>query len=316
MPKSHFSIATSTSRLFSSFEPAAPPGTHGTPVFPDIDYSAASEPSSEGTKRNKDPGAVFVVTGANRGIGLQFVKSLASRTSGTIVACCRSPSEAKMLHHFRGSLIEPSRIHVVQLDVEDQNSIETAGSEIRDKFDRVDLLLNVAGLLGDAKTTPGPERSLAKMDREWLEKTLAVNLIGPVMLSKELSPLLMQRRRRKSDEIGESRPVGIVANLSARVGSVSDNALGGWYSYRMSKSALNQATRTMALEFKRHSAWCVSLHPGTTQTDLSEPFSANVKEGSLFPVDFTVEKLLDIIESMTEDNSGGFYDWSGQSLSF
>jgi len=202
--------------------------------------------------------------------------------------------------------------------VEDQASIEKAGATIKEKFDRVDLLLNVAGILGDGRNDPGPERALSKIDRSWLEKTMAVNLIGPVMLSKELSPLMMQRRRRKKNAEAEDddRPVAVIANLSARVGSISDNGLGGWYSYRMSKSALNQATRTMALELKRHSTWTVALHPGTTNTDLSKPFQANVKEGSLFPVDFTVDRLLSVIDSMTEDHSGGFYDWSGQAISF
>ena len=108
----------------------------------------------------------------------------------------------------------------------------------------------------------------------------------------------------------------MVANLSARVGSISDNGLGGWYSYRMSKSALNQATRTMAHELKRQSTWCIALHPGTTDTDLSKPFQKNVQEGRLFPVDFTVSQLLDVIDSMGEENSGGLYDWAGKAIPF
>ena len=212
---------------------------------------------------------------------------------------------------------DPSRIRIVRLDVEDQASIEQAGTEIRDGFDRVDLLLNVAGILGDAKTTPGPERSLAKMDRKWFEKTLAVNLIGPVMFSKEIFPLVMQSRRRGStSDDNNGRPRAVIASLSARVGSISDNDLGGWYSYRMSKAALNQATRTMALELKRHSAWTVALHPGTTDTGLSKPFQGNVKEGSLFPVEFTVTRLLNAIDSLKEEHSGGLYDWAGQSIAF
>jgi NAD(P)-dependent dehydrogenase (short-subunit alcohol dehydrogenase family) len=204
------------------------------------------------------------------------------------------------------------RVQIIPLDVEQQSSIESAGQKIQELFQRVDLLLNVAGILGDGQTTPGPERSLSKLDRTWLEKTMAVNLIGPVMLSKELLPLMMQPRRSQSTE----RPKAVIVNLSARVGSISDNELGGWYSYRMSKTALNQATRTMALELKRHSAWAVALHPGTTDTDLSKPFHKNVKEGSLFPVEFTVSQLLNIIDSLQEENSGGFYDWSGRAISF
>jgi NAD(P)-dependent dehydrogenase (short-subunit alcohol dehydrogenase family) len=211
---------------------------------------------------------------------------------------------------------------MVQLDLESQASIEAAGQQIRDQYDRLDLLLNVAGILGDAKTTRGPERALVKIDRNWLEKTMAVNLIGPVMFTKEMTPLMIQqprRRQNKNDKDGENhgiRPTAVIANLSARVGSISDNGLGGWYSYRMSKSALNQFTKTLALELRRNAVWCVSLHPGTTDTDLSKPFQSNVKPESLFPVEFTVSQLLNVIDSLTDEQSGGFYDWAGQSLSF
>ena len=115
---------------------------------------------------------------------------------------------------------------------------------------------------------------------------------------------------------GDNFEACIVANLSARVGSISDNNLGGWYSYRISKAGLNQATRTMALELGRQSVWCVALHPGTTDTDLSKPFQANVKPSSLFPVEFTVNQLLSVIDSVHAEHSGGLYDWAGQSLSF
>lgn len=306
----------SSTRLFSSFQPSPPPGTHGTPVFPDIDFSTKEDPDSESTKRNSDPNAIFVVTGASRGIGLQFVKSLLERTQGKIVACVRSPDKVDHLDSVIQSLPDPTRVMKIQLDVEDQASIESAGEKIRESFDRVDLLLNVAGILGDGKNDPGPERSISKINRDWFEKTLAVNLVGPVMLTKELSPLMLQRRRGKSDSDAKARPVAVVANLSARVGSISDNALGGWYTYRMSKTALNQATRTMALELKRSSTWSISLHPGTTKTDLSKPFQANVAEGKLFPVDFTVNSLLNVIDSMKEEHSGGFFDWAGKSISF
>jgi NAD(P)-dependent dehydrogenase (short-subunit alcohol dehydrogenase family) len=199
--------------------------------------------------------------------------------------------------------------------MEDQETIEQASSEIREKFGRVDLLLNVAGLLGDAKTTPGPERSLSKLDRNWVEKTMAVNVIGPVMFSKELAPLMKTKQRGKKED-GEGRPVSVIASLSARVGSISDNELGGWYSYRFSKSALNQATRTMAHELKRQGTWTIALHPGTTDTDLSKPFQGNVQEGRLFPVDFTVNQLLDCVDSMTAEHSGGLFDWAGKAISF
>lgn len=202
----------------------------------------------------------------------------------------------------------------MKMDLEDQASIEEVSSVIKNKYPHVDLLLNVAGILGDSKTTPGPERSITKLDRAWVEKTMAVNVIGPVMLCKELCPLMKTKQRGKKDEV--QRPISVIANLSARVGSISDNELGGWYSYRFSKSALNQATRTMAHELKRQGTWTVALHPGTTDTDLSKPFQGNVQEGRLFPVDFTVGQLLDCIDFMTEEHSGGLYDWAGKAISF
>lgn len=253
-----------------------------------------------------------MVNGSSRGIGLQFVKSLSKRTEGHIVACCRSPESADGLQSFLSTLDEKQRqrIQLIPLDLEQQFSIEHASEEIKQRFQRVDLLLNVAGILGDGVTTPGPERSIAKLDRDWMEKTLAVNLIGPVMFSKSLVPLL------KSKNVKGRPAVSIIANLSARVGSISDNELGGWYSYRMSKAALNQATRTMAHELKRQGTWTIALHPGTTDTDLSKPFQRNVQDGRLFPVEFTCERLLDVIDSMEEKHSGGLFDWAAYSIPF
>ena len=311
-------------RLLSSFVPSPPPGTFGTPVFPDIHHLDVSIDSSaaESALRNADPQAVFVVTGANRGIGDEFVKQLLQRTNGTIIGCCRSPDAAQDLQKLLES--HQHRIHKVALGVENQESIEQAGRRIAElSGGRVDMLLNVAGILGDGgKTTPGPERSITKMDRNWFEKTMAVNLIGPFMLTKELIPLLKHRpvkKARPKSDIDDNnddnetvrRPTSVIVNMSARVGSISDR-----YSYRMSKSALNQATRTMAHELKRQSMRCIALQPGTTNTDLSKPFQANVKEGSSFPVDFTVSQLLQIIDSIRAEHSGGFYDWAGQALSF
>lgn len=310
-------VPSASTRLFSasSFTPPEPPASKGMSVYPDIDFSFGVKVEGEASRRNADTDAVFVVNGASRGIGLQFVKSLVERTEGTVVACCRSPESATGLNEFIVSLDDPSRVCVVPLDMEDQQSIEDASSQIRERFNRVDVLLNVAGLLGDAKTTPGPERSISKLDRAWIEKTMAVNVIGPVLLCKELAPLMKTKQRGKKEDQKE-RPVSIIASLSARVGSISDNELGGWYSYRFSKSALNQATRTMAHELKRQGTWAMALHPGTTDTDLSKPFQRNVAEGRLFPVDFTANQLLDCVDSMTAEHSGGLYDWAGKAISF
>lgn len=104
---------------------------------------------------------------------------------------------------------------------------------------RLDLLFNVAGILGDGKNTPGPERSLRAMDREWLRQTLEVNAVGPMMLAAKLAPLLESPAKRGQGET--ARPPSVVVNFSARVGSIGDNSLGGWHSYRMSKVSSKRA---------------------------------------------------------------------------
>ncbi|KAL7510693.1 hypothetical protein ACHAXN_007559 [Cyclotella atomus] len=310
----------------SSFQAPEPPQSHGQPVFPDVVVqNNAGLNDSNAFIRNNDADAVFVVNGASRGIGLQFVKSLLQRAKGKIVACCRSPSTAHDLQIIVSG--HPERVRILPLDLEQQSTIDDLGNTITKEYQRVDALFNVAGILGDGITTPGPERTLASIERDWLEKSLAVNVIGPVMLTKALSPLMRTTGRRTitvegqdGDQIKidlpQGRPQTIVANLSARVGSISDNRLGGWYSYRLSKSALNQATKTLGLELKRQGTWILALHPGTTDTDLSKPFQKNVQKERLFPVDFTVNSLLDVTESMGDEHSGGYFDWAGKAIPF
>ena len=337
-PTVNRSHSSSSSAIAASFKAPIPPESHGHPVFPHIDFSNQSNANNENNSldRNSDPNAVFVISGASRGIGLQFVISLLERTQGKIVACCRSPSTAHQLNEIASQ--HTDRIEVVTLDIEDQSTIDNLGLYLTKKYQRIDALFNVAGILGDGGiSTPGPERTLASIERMWFEKSLAVNVIGPTMLIKALCPLMRTKGKRKitidnNDDSNDgnndgkqeqlviipptNRPPTIIINLSARVGSISDNQLGGWYSYRSSKSALNQMTRTLAHELHRQGSHIVALHPGTTNTDLSKPFQKNVAEERLFPVEFTVEKLLDVVDAVGEENSGGFYDWAGMALPF
>ncbi|KAL3805108.1 hypothetical protein HJC23_003336 [Cyclotella cryptica] len=314
----------------SAFQAPEPPQSHGQPVFPDVHIR--NDAATEGTNaflRNDDSDAVFVVNGSSRGIGLQFVQTLTQRTRGKIVACCRSPATARDLQTIASA--HQHRIQILPLDMEQQSTIDDVAYKIATEYRRVDALFNVVGILGDGVTTPGPERTLAAMERDWLQKSLEVNVIGPLMLTKALSPLMRTTgtkviRLSNRNASGESeqlqinlphgRPPTVVASLSARVGSISDNRLGGWYSYRLSKAALNQATKTLALELKRQGTWIVALHPGTTDTDLSKPFQKNVQKERLFPVDFTVNSLMDVVESLDDPHSGGFFDWAGKAIPF
>jgi NAD(P)-dependent dehydrogenase (short-subunit alcohol dehydrogenase family) len=232
----------------------------------------------------------------------------------------------------------PGRFEGIACDLQQQSSIEAAAALIAQRTDHVDVLLNTAGVLGDhssfdadgddgdngtgagaenrAKANGrGPERSVAQVDRSWLEHTMSVNLIGHVMCTQALLPLLAPRKgRAKEDRFETSGHCAKVINLSARVGSVGDNRLGGWYSYRMSKSALNQFTRTLAVETKRHELCTVSMHPGTTITDLSGPFQKNVKPDKLFPVWYSVEQMLHVIWTLCPEQSGSFLAYDGSTI--
>eukprot|EP00586_Coscinodiscus_wailesii_P015617 CAMPEP_0172497498 /NCGR_PEP_ID=MMETSP1066-20121228/100839_1 /TAXON_ID=671091 /ORGANISM="Coscinodiscus wailesii, Strain CCMP2513" /LENGTH=324 /DNA_ID=CAMNT_0013270313 /DNA_START=125 /DNA_END=1102 /DNA_ORIENTATION=- len=297
----------------SSFQPPPPPTSNGTPIYPDIQHST---PTPQSLQRNSDPNAIFLVTGANRGIGLQYVKSLSQRVRGRVVACCRNPTTAHALSAISDA---NDAVEILPLDVTDEDQIAALGTEMTGRYGRVDALFNVAGVLGDGTTTPGPERSLARLDAEWMRRSMEVNCIGPALLARELAPLMtttVAARRGRGESSSTTRAPSVIVNVSARVGSISDNNLGGWYSYRCSKAALNQYTRTLSHELKRKGVWVLALHPGTTDTDLSRPFQKNVKEGRLFPVEFTVGRLLDVVDGMEEGHCGGFFDWDGRALPF
>jgi len=294
------SFKYTTFRAFC-FKPPDPPQSKGNAIFPDIDIVEIRNQKAQ--MRNADKNAVFVVTGASRGIGLELVHSLLNKTNGHVVACCRKPESVT-------SFPVSSRLTLLGLNLEDKLKIASASNYISETFGRVDVLWNVAGILHGSRSQR-PERSLSQIDDEWMKKSFQVNVVGPILLSKSLTPLMKTEVTKK-----ESQAKSVIVNLSARVGSISDNQLGGWYSYRMSKAALNQATKTMSVELKRQGIWTIALHPGTTDTDLSKPFQKNVKPGRLFPVKFTANRLIDVVDSMQDVHSGGFYDWAGKALPF
>mmetsp|Transcript_28109 Transcript_28109/g.41719 ORF Transcript_28109/g.41719 Transcript_28109/m.41719 type:complete len:351 (+) Transcript_28109:152-1204(+) len=307
----------------SSFSPPPKNEYNGTPVYENVDISTSGKPSnSPSSIRKHDPNAVYVVTGASRSMGLQFVKSLLepsrAHESSTIIACCRSPSSATALSEYVNTLspYQKERVQIKQLDITRDDDIESLEKFIKENYNRVDALFNVAGVLGDSKTTAGPERNISQFDRKWFQSQMDVNVIGPMMVTKALLPFMKVARKELN---GGNRAQSIVLNMSARVGSASDNVGGlGWHSYRMSKAALNMGTRTLSHELKRSGVWTLALYPGFTDTDMSIPFQRpGMKEkGMVFPVDFTVGRMLDVMEGMEESNSGGLYDWSGIALPF
>ena len=165
-----------------------------------------------------------------------------------------------------------------------------------------ELVLLATGLLSE--DGHGPERSLRALEPDWLARQFAVNAIGPALAMKAFLPLLPRDRR------------AVFAALSAKVGSISDNRLGGWYGYRASKAALNQLVRTAAVELARThpQAVCVALHPGTVVTELSAPFTGRRDPGGLFTPEESAEKLLAVLDGLTPADSGRLWGWDGREI--
>ena len=246
---------------------------------------------------------VSVITGANRGIGLEFVRQTLRRTDGNVIACCRDPDNARDLHMLKDN-IYGDRVRISKVDISKQESIADFCEDISKEYERVDYLINVAGILHDS--TQMPERNIREIRKDWLTHTLEINTIGPLMMTQGLFPLLRTN--------GTRRTPSVVANISARVGSIGDNKLGGWYSYRISKAALNMVTKNLSIELKRSGIYVVSLHPGTTDTGLSKPFQKNVKPDKLFSTEFSVSKMYENITAITSETSGTFIAWDGKEI--
>jgi NAD(P)-dependent dehydrogenase (short-subunit alcohol dehydrogenase family) len=188
------------------------------------------------------------------------------------------------------------------IDLSDPGSIAAAAGAI--PFDAVQRLVVATGLLHEEALAP--ERSLRDLDGERLQRAFLVNAIGPALVLRHFAPRLARTGRVE------------VALLSARVGSIGDNRLGGWYGYRASKAALNQLVRTAAVELarSRSEAVVVALHPGTVDTAMSRPFQANVAAERLFTPAHSADRLANVLADLSSADSGGFFDWKGEAIPF
>lgn len=192
-----------------------------------------------------------------------------------------------------------SRQSTPSLELMDEGSIAHSCQCVREAAGDVELIFDATGVLdvGDS----GPEKTLRAVDPAFMAKCLAINAIGPSLLFKHFSDLLPRDRR------------SVFVTLSARVGSIGDNKIGGWISYRASKAALNQIVRTSAIEIqrKRPHAICVALHPGTVATPLSAPYAGS--RDVLTPAR-SAKYMLEVLDSLNSDASGGFFAWDGAAV--
>lgn len=183
-----------------------------------------------------------------------------------------------------------------EIDLTDEATIAAAAT----RAGSPELVIVATGILHDAQH--GPERTVRDLDAAWLARQYAINVIGPALVAKHFLPVMPKTGR------------SIFAALSARVGSISDNRLGGWYGYRASKAALNQFVRTLAIEDRRRNerGIVVALHPGTVDTKLSKPFQQSGRD--LFQADRAAVQLLDVIDGLKPKDSGRLFSWDGAEI--
>jgi NAD(P)-dependent dehydrogenase (short-subunit alcohol dehydrogenase family) len=233
----------------------------------------------------------ILVVGASGGIGHALLNAAAARYPATTLHAW-SRTQPKN--------VDP-RVHWRSVDVTQDDEIAAAASSLS----TIDMVIIATGLLHrDASASQPairPEKTYRTVDAGAMAETFALNAIAPALIAKHMIPKLPRDRR------------AVFAALSARVGSISDNRLGGWISYRASKAALNQILRTLAIELARThpQALCVGLHPGTVDTGLSKPFQTGVSADKLFAPALAAGQLLDVLASLTPADSGGVFDWAG-----
>ena len=232
-----------------------------------------------------EPGGLVLIIGARGGLGAALVQACGQRWPGAEV-------------------MGLSRRDAPALDLLQEATIaacaQTVQARLQDSGRALSLVVDATGWLHGQGWTP--EKSWRQLDPAHLAHQFAVNATGPALLMKHFLPLLPRQQR------------AVFATLSAKVGSIGDNRLGGWWGYRAAKAALNQFVRTASIELARShpQALCVALHPGTVETALSQPFS---RSGLVVrsPAE-AAGRLLDVIDSLGPQHSGGFFDHTGQPL--
>lgn len=195
-----------------------------------------------------------------------------------------------------------SNVILCQASYSSEASIASLASKMQDKM--FDMIIVATGLLHNRKHVP--EKSIKELSSEKFHSLFAANTVFPALVAKHFSPLLNKSKK------------SIFAALSARVGSISDNSLGGWYSYRISKAGLNMLIKNLAIEFSRRftkQSIFVGLHPGTVDSALSRPFQNSVPSEKIFTPEYSASRLMNVLQQLTPADTGKVFSWdSGEIL--
>ena len=259
-----------------------------------------SQLSREGLETTRAPGClqlarINAVIVGNGGIGAALLETLLENPRlNRITVVGRS----------RKALVNDSRVSYHHLDADQPDSIKAAATATAQEFKRCHLLINTIGMLHTDHYKP--EKRLCDVSAQSLHKSFAINAILLPLLAQAFGPLLRHPEP------------AVFASLSARVGSIEDNRLGGWYSYRASKAAQNMLLRTLSREWSHshRNVSVVALHPGTVESALSAPFISKGYSNRVLTATESAEALIEVIETLRPGQTGEFYDWQGKSVAW
>lgn len=272
--------------------------------------------------------AWILVTPASRGIGAALARQLIKTTPASIPIVATTRGDKK---ETRNALLEDlgldekssERLDIQTLNVLEESSISDLAGYCKDRYQKSPTDKENPSHLRLGLMIPGmlhPEKSPAQIDYEKALQTLKLNLLAPMMLLKYFSEFL-PKKAVNLPAVDGLPPLSILAAMSARVGSITDNGKGGWYSYRSSKAGVNQVVKSADLHFKTQSAknaCMVGLHPGTVKTGLSKGFWESTPSDKLFEPKYSAEKLIGVLnginEGNVEDYRGGCWDYKGEEI--
>lgn len=231
----------------------------------------------------------ILVVGANGGIGLAIVKQL---------LLTLPEANIHATYHRQCPDFTSQRVTWSQLDVTEESDVALFSQ----RFSTLDWLINAVGMLH--AQDQGPEKNLQALNSDFFMQNITINTLPTLLLAKYFSPLMKASDAAK------------FVTISAKVGSISDNRLGGWYSYRASKAALNMLLKTLSIEWQRtiKRGVVLALHPGTTDTPLSKPFQANVPADKLLTPEQAAQHLVELIIQANLQQTGQFLAYNGERL--
>ncbi|WP_305417743.1 SDR family NAD(P)-dependent oxidoreductase [Photobacterium leiognathi] len=231
----------------------------------------------------------ILILGGTGGIGSALINAYLSQ--GAV-------NHIHATYHSSQPTIEHPQLTWHRADVSKDSDV----AKLLETFDQLDIVINTVGILHSGDKMP--EKTITQFDSDFFNQNIATNVLPTLLLAKHLSPKL------------KSKTLNYFVTVSAKIGSIEDNHLGGWISYRSSKAALNMALKTISIEWKNKAfnTCVIAFHPGTTDTLLSKPFQRNVPQGNLQPPEQVAAALIHLLQRLSLEDNGKFFSYDGTEI--